>query len=60
MSRPSPLSRHVPGSCLSGVGCGVPYVGLVHGDLAGGEVVDAEGSPRVVTVDAEHDALGLA
>ena len=26
-------------------------------DLAGGEGADAEGSPRVASVDAEHDAL---
>ena len=41
-------------------GCGVSYDGLTHGDLAGGEVVDAECSPRVVSVDTEHDALGPA
>ena len=37
----------------------MPYDGLTHGDLAGGEDADAEGSLRVVSVDAEHDALGL-
>ena len=36
------------------------YNGLTHDDLAGGEVEDAEGSSRVVSVDAEHDALGPA
>ena len=54
---PSPLSRRDSGNCLCGVGCGVPYDDLTHGDLAGGEVADVEGSPRVVSVDAEHDAL---
>ena len=38
----------------------MPYDGLTHGDLAGGEVADAEGSPRVFSVDAEHDALDPA
>ena len=38
----------------------MPYNGLTHDDLAGGEVADAEGSSRVVSVDAEHDALGPA
>ena len=57
---PSPLSRRVSGNCLSGVGFGVSHDGLAHGDLVGGEVTDAEGSPRVVSVDAEHDALGPA
>ena len=37
----------------------MPYDGLTRGDLAGGEVADAEGS-RVVSVNAEHDALGPA
>ena len=37
----------------------MPYDGLTHDDLAGGEIADAEGSPRVVSVDAEH-ALGPA
>ena len=46
--------------CLSGVGCGVPYDGLKHDDLVGGEITDAEGSSRVVSVDAEHDAFGPA
>ena len=55
-----PLSCRVFGNCLSGVGCRVPYDGLTHGDLAGGEVADAIGSPRVVRVDAEYDALGPA
>ena len=32
----------------------------MHDDLAGGEVADAEGSSRVVSVGAEHDALGPA
>ena len=36
------------------------YDGLTQGDLTGGEITDAEGSPRVVSVDAEHDALGPA
>ena len=52
-----PHSRRVSGNCLSGVGCGVPFDGLAHGDLAGGEVAETEGSPRVVSVDAEYDAL---
>ena len=56
---PPPIGR-VTGNCLSGVGCGLPYDGLTHDDLAGGEVVDAEGSSRVVDVDAEYDALGPA
>ena len=60
VSRPPPLSRRVTGNCLSGVDCGVPYGSLMHDDLAGGEVADAEGSSRVVSVGAEHDALGLA
>ena len=60
MLRPSPTSHRVSGKCLSGVGCGVPYGGLTHGDLAGGEVADAVGLQRVVSVDAEHDALGPA
>ena len=55
-----PLSRRVTGNYLSGVGCGVPYDGLTHDDLAGGEVADAEGSSRLVSVDVEHDALGPA
>ena len=38
----------------------MPYHGLTYGDLADGEVADAKGSPRVVSVDAEHDALGPA
>ena len=38
----------------------MPYDGLTHDDLAGGEVAYAEGSSRVVSVDAEHDALGPA
>ena len=59
MSSPlPPPSRRVSGNCLSGVGCGVPYDGLTHDDLAGGKVADVEGSPRVVTVNAEHDVLG--
>ena len=53
-------SRCVSANCVSGVGCGVPYDGPTHGDLAGGEVADAEGSPRVVSVDTEHDVLGPA
>ena len=60
VSRPPPLSRCVSGNCLSGVGCGVPYDDLTYGDLAGGELADAEGSPWVVSVDTEHDALGPA
>ena len=35
----------------------MPYDGLAHDDLAGGEVAGAEGSSRVVSVDAEHGAL---
>ena len=59
VSRPPPLlSGRFPGNCLSGVGCGVPYYGLTHDDFIGEEVTDAEGSPRVVSVDAENDALG--
>ena len=57
---PLPLSCRITGNCLSGVGCWVPYDGLTHDDLGGGEVTVAEGSPRVVSVDAEHDALGPA
>ena len=38
----------------------MPFDGLAHDDLAGGEVADAEGLPRVVSVDAEHDTLGPA
>ena len=38
----------------------MPYDGLAYDDLAGGEVTDAEGSSRLVSVDAEHDALGPA
>ena len=57
---PSPLSHRVPRNWLSDVGCGVLYDGLTHCDLASGEVVDAEGSPRVVSVDAEHDVLDPA
>ena len=58
VSRPLPsLSRRRFGNFLSGVGCGVPYDGLTYGDLADDEVADAVGSPRVVSVDAEHDAL---
>ena len=60
VSRPTPLSRRATGYCLSGVGGGVPHDGLMHDDLNGGEVADVEGSLRVVSVDAEHDALGLA
>ena len=58
VSCPPPISRRVTGNCLSGVGCGVPYDGLTHDDLAGGKVADAEGSSRVVGVDDEHDMLG--
>ena len=57
---PPSSSRRVPGNSLSGVGCGVPYDGLTHDDLAGGEVTDAKGSSRVVSVDADHDVLGPA
>ena len=54
MSRPPPFpSYRVSGNCLSGVGCGVPHDGLTHGR---GEVADAEGLPRVVSVDAKHVA----
>ena len=38
----------------------MPYDGLTHDDLAGGEVADAEDSSRIVSVDVEHDALGPA
>ena len=38
----------------------MPYDGLTHDDMASGEVADAEGSPRVVSVDAEYDAFGSA
>ena len=57
---PPPFSRRVSGNCLSGVGWGVPYDGMTHSHLAGGEVADVEGSPRVVSVDVKHDTLGLA
>ena len=60
VSRPPPLSCRVTGNCLSGVDCGMPYDGLIHDDFAGGEVAEAEGLPRVVSVNAEHDALGRA
>ena len=36
----------------------MPYDGLTHDDSAGGEVADAEGLSRVVSVDAKHDAFG--
>ena len=36
------------------------YDRLTHGDFAGGEVADAEGSQRVVSVNVEYDALGPA
>ena len=36
----------------------MPYDGLTQDDLGGGEVANAEGSSRVVSVDAKHDALG--
>ena len=55
-----PFSRRVTGNCLSGVGCGVPHNSLTHDDLAGGAVADAEGSSRVLSASAEHDALGPA
>ena len=63
MSPPPPPSRRVSGNCLSGAGCGAQYDslthdGLTHDNSAGGKVADAKGSPRVVSVDAEHDALG--
>ena len=57
---PPPLCRRVTGNCPSGVGCGVPYSSLTHDDLAGGEVADAEYSSWVVSIGAEHDALGPA
>ena len=57
---PPPPSHRVTGNCLSGVSCEVPYGSLTHDDLAGDEVADAKGSSRVVSVDVEHDALGLA
>ena len=58
VSPPPPPSHHVPEKFLSGVGCDVPYDDLTHGDLVGDEVADAEGSPWIFRVDAEHDALG--
>ena len=57
---PSPPFHRGTGNCLSGVGCGVPYDGLTHDALAGGEVADAEGPSRAVSVDAGYDALGPA
>ena len=57
-TRPPPFSHRVTGNCLSGVDCGVPYGSLMHDDLAGVEVADAEGSSRVVSVDGEHGVLG--
>ena len=57
---PPPFCRRVTGNFLSGVGCGVPYGSLTHDDLAGGEVTDAEGLSRVVSVNVEHEALGPA
>ena len=33
---------------------------MTHDDFAGGDVADAEGSSRVVSGDAEHDAIGPA
>ena len=35
-------------------------MGLTHDDLVDGEVADAEGSSRVVSVNVEYDALGPA
>ena len=58
VSRLPPFSHRVSGNCLSGVSCGVPDDGLTHDDLADSEVADAEGSPRVVSVDVEYHALG--
>ena len=59
VSRPPPhFSRRVTGNCLSGVGCGVPYGGLTHGGLVSGEVTYVDGSLRIVSVGAEHNALG--
>ena len=55
---PPPFSRRVTENCL--FGCGVPYGSLTHDDLARGEVADTKGSSRVVSVDAEHDAVGPA
>ena len=62
VSRPPPLpfSRRVTENCLSGVGCAVPYGSMTQDDLASGEDADAEGSSPVVSVGAEHDALGPA
>ena len=57
---PPPPSHRVTANCLSGVRCGGSYDGLTHDDLAGGQVADAEGSSRVVSVHSEHDALVLA
>ena len=54
---PPPLSRRVTGNCFYGVGCGVSYGSLTHDDLADGEVADAEGLLRIVSVGVEHDAL---
>ena len=56
--RPPTPSRRVTGNCLSGVGCGVPFDGQTNDDLASGEVANADNSPRLVSVDAEHDAFG--
>ena len=44
-------------SPVSAGGC---RYGLTHDDLAGGEVADAQGSLRVVGVNAEYIALGPA
>ena len=55
-----PRSHRVSRNYISGVDCGGAYDGLMHGDLADDDVMDAKGSPWVVSVDAEHDALGPA
>ena len=57
---PTPPSRRGFENCLSGVGYGESYDGLRHDDSAGGEVADAEGSPRVVSDGTEPDALSPA
>ena len=44
-------------SAVLAVGC---HMSLTQDDMVGGEVADAEGSSRVVSVNVEYDALGLA
>ena len=38
----------------------MPYDDLTHDDLATGEIAEAKGLSRVISVDDEHDALGSA